>query len=114
MGLDALAALTRRDKKFQEVFHEASYNQAKCFLLQAQQQSGSEKAASLKKAESAVLLIAQLHPDLGSGDWPKKYDKLLRRIQKEAGQPETGVPHKNPAAPAEPVKPQADAAAAAK
>lgn len=110
-GWTRLAALTRRDKKFQDVFHEASYNQAKCYLLQAQQQNGSEKAASLKKAESAVLLIAQLHPDLGGGDWPKKYDKLLRRIQKEAGQPETGIPHKEAPATA---KPTTDAAAAAK
>ncbi len=109
-GWTRLAALTRRDKKYHDVFHEASYNQAKCYLLESQQQSGSEKAASLKKAESAVLLIAQLHPDLGGGDWPKKYDKLLRRIQKEAGQPETGIPHKNegPAT----AKPQTDAAAA--
>ncbi len=91
-GWTRLAALTRRDKKFQDVFHEASYNQAKCFLLQAQQQKGDEKAASLKKAESAVKLIAQLHPDLGGGDWPQKYDKLLKRIQQEAGQPQTGLP----------------------
>jgi hypothetical protein len=112
-GWTRLAALTRRDKKFQEVFHEASYNQAKCYLLQAQQQSGSEKAASLKKAESAVMLIAQLHPDLGGGDWPKKYDKLLRRVQKESGQPETGIPARKPTdTPA--AKPQTDAAAAAK
>ena len=94
-----LAALTRRNKRFQEVYHEASYNLAKCYLLSGAAAKGSEKAASLKKAEAAVMLTVQLHPDLGGGDWPKKYDKLLRSIQKESGQPETGLPPRKTALP---------------
>ena len=91
-GWNRLALLTKRDKARQELFHEASYNVAKCWLLWAQQQEGAAKAAALKKAESAVLLTLQLHPDLGGGNWPKKYDALMRRIQQEAGQPQIGLP----------------------
>jgi cellulose synthase operon protein C len=91
-GWARIAALTQRDKRFQDVYHEASYNLAKCYLLSALAQDGSEKVASLKRAEAAVMLTVQLHPDLGGGDWPKKYDKLLRNIQKELGQPQTGIP----------------------
>jgi hypothetical protein len=110
-GWARIAALTQRDKRFQDVYHEASYNLAKCYLLSALAQEGSEKAASLKKAEAAVMLTVQLHPDLGGGDWPKKYDKLLRNIQKELGQPQTGIPpRKSPPAPGKSNKPDAETA----
>jgi len=91
-GWTRLALLTKRDKARQEMFHEASYNVAKCWLLSAQQHEGSAKTEALKKAKSAVLLTVQLHPDLGGGDWPKKYDKPLIRIQQESGQPQIGLP----------------------
>ncbi len=95
-GWTQLAKLTQRDKKHQDVFHEARYNMANCWLLFAKTQNGSEKSESLKKAEAAITLTAQLHPDLGGGDWPKKYDQLFRQIQHEAGQPETGLPATKP------------------
>ena len=91
-GWNRLALLTQRNKKYQEVFHEARYNLAKCWLLSALQQKDAEKSGSLANARSAVELTVQLHPDLGGGDWPKKYDALLKRIQQESGQPQTGLP----------------------
>jgi hypothetical protein len=107
-GWNRLAALTQRDKKYQEVFHEARYNLAKCWLLAALQQKDAEKAGSLDKARSAVELTAQLHPDLGGGDWPKKYDELMKRIQRESGQPQTGLPSRKHG---DADKPHADTAA---
>ncbi len=96
-GWNRLSAVTQRNAKFQEVFHEARYNLAKCWLLQARQQSGAEKQTSLDRAESSIKVIARLRPDLGGGDWPRKYDKLLRVIQEEAGRPVTGLTPMKPA-----------------
>ncbi|MBI2824687.1 MAG: hypothetical protein HYX69_08380 [Planctomycetia bacterium] len=93
-GWSRLSAMTQRNKKMQDAFHEARYNLANCRLLLALTQKGDEKAATLKKAEGDVLLTARLHPDMGGGDWPKKYDALLRKIQQAAGRQPTGLPQK--------------------
>ena len=90
-GWSRLADITRRNAKFQDVFHEARYNLATCYLLQARQQSEADKQILLDRAEGSIKIVARLRPDMGGSEWSRKYDLLLRTIQVEAGRPATGL-----------------------
>lgn len=90
-GWSRLADMTRRNAKFQDVFHEARYNLATCYLLQARQQSEADKQILLDRAEGSIKIVARLRPDMGGSEWSRKYDLLLRTIQVEAGKPVTGL-----------------------
>jgi hypothetical protein len=45
-----------------------------------------------------LTLTAGAHPDLGGGEWPKKYNELLKTIQTAAGREPRGLPPPKPAA----------------
>lgn len=97
-GWVGLAALTQREPKFRDIFYEAQYNSAKCKLLQAQTLNGKEKTTALDGAAGTLTLTARAHPDLGGGDWVKKYNDLLKAIQTASGKEPTGLPVAKPAA----------------
>jgi len=90
-GWTQLATMVQRDKRFDEIFHEARYNVAKCRYLQAIAQSGAAKADGLKRAEFEIQLTIRLKPDRGGPAWDRKYDVLLRAIQEAAGKAVTGL-----------------------
>jgi len=98
MGWNGLAARTQREPRFREIFYEAQFNSAKCKLLQAQTLKGKEKTAALEGAAGTLTLTARAHPDLGGGDWGKKYNDLLKEIQTAMGKEPTGLPVAKPAA----------------
>src|SRR5438876_375025 len=59
---------------------------------------GTEKQAALRLAESDIIYTTRLKPDMGGEEMRKKYDKLLRDIQKSLGQQVTGLPQPKPTA----------------
>jgi hypothetical protein len=81
-----------KDKRQQDIFYEAIYNQAKCDLLFAKQQQGAEKAKALGAAEKAVLYVYRVRPELGGAEWRRKFDDLLKHVQKDQGKKAVGLP----------------------
>lgn len=71
--------------KYQDTFHEARYNLALCRLNLAECQQGSEKENTLKMAEMDITRVHVLYPTMGGEEWYRKYDALLKKIQKLRG-----------------------------
>lgn len=91
-GWGKIAKLVARSPKHSDIFHEARYNLALCRYKLAQTQSGSEKAETLKKAQTDILSTERLFPELGGPEWRAKYDGLLKQIQAGMGVDATGLP----------------------
>lgn len=81
-----------KDARMQDYFYEARFNLAKCRVEYAKGKSGKEKADGLKKAESDILYTHQLRPTLGGPEWFKKFDDLLKQIQRLLDKKPTGLP----------------------
>jgi hypothetical protein len=95
-GWNKLANMVARDKKFDEVFHEARFHLAQCHWLQSQEQKGTEKQATLQQAETDIIYTTRLKPDMGGEEMKRKYDNLVRTIQKALGRQATGLPQPKP------------------
>lgn len=91
-GWNKLGNMVYRDKAYDDTFHEARYHLAWCHWLQAQGQKGAEKQATLQAAESDIIYTTRLKPEMGGDEMKKRYDKLLRDIQKALGRQATGLP----------------------
>ena len=61
-GWARLAALTRRNKRFQEVYHEASYNLAKCYLLSALAARGFREGGLAQEGRSGCHANSAVAP----------------------------------------------------
>ncbi len=90
-GWRKIGDTTSRYPKFKEVFHEARYNQAICRLEFASSKQGAEQAKWLKLAETEIMLLYRLYPDLGGEAWKAKYDAVLKRIQTAKGDQPLGL-----------------------
>jgi len=98
-GWGKIAKMVMRSPKHQNVFHEARFNLADCRFRLAQSQTGAERKATMKQAENDILIVKRLYPTMGGEEWYKKYDELLKKIQKLRGVPVTGLketPKKKP------------------
>jgi len=71
--------------KYESTFHEARYNLALCRLRLAQRQQGAERDKTLEMAELDITRVYQLYPKMGGDEWYRKYDELLKTIQKLRG-----------------------------
>ena len=91
-GWNKLSIKLQHDKKYDDVFHEARFNMAKCLQEQAQSKEDAERTETLKKAEQGILYLQNLRPDMGGPDMRKKYDSLLKTIQKALKKQPTGLP----------------------
>jgi hypothetical protein len=85
------ARAARSDKKYSDMFFEARYNVALCRYLAAMKSKDAEKKADLAKAKQSIQSVAQVYPELGGEQWRNKFDGLVKRIQKAAGQKEVGL-----------------------
>ena len=77
--------------QYSDTFHEASFRIAESRYRQAVRQSETARKKSLRRAKQAITMTYRLYPDLGGPTWRRKYDKLLRRIQKTLGEPDDGI-----------------------
>lgn len=99
-GWGQISKLTLRDKKYADKFFESRYHIALCRYLQGK---ASSSDAIIAKAASDISSVADLYPELGGPERRGQFDELLKRIQKELGQPVTGLaplPAKSDTAPA--------------
>jgi len=88
-GWARIAKLVSKSDKSRDSFHEARYNTALCRYKLAKSLSGAEQTTTYKRAKSDITATQQLY-DLGDASQRKRYESLLRTIQKNLGEPATG------------------------
>ena len=78
--------------KADELFYEARMNIAKCMLDRAQipGKPADKKTELLASAKRAVAVTRKLYPSLGGESTEKRFEKLLKDIQKAQGMPPRG------------------------
>lgn len=89
-GWGRIANLVARNKSFRDTFHEARYNLALSRYRYANASSGGKQKELLGRAKSDILLTKRL-VGLGTKQQEKRYDSLLRQIQKALGEQVTGT-----------------------
>lgn len=87
-GWGKISQLTSRNAQFREKFFQARYHVALCRFLWGKAEKNND---ILAKAVTDITKVASLYPELGSPEQRNQFDKLLRRIQTELGQPATGL-----------------------
>lgn len=99
-GWGRMFQITARYPQFRNVFHEARYNLALCYLnMSKAAKSTDDKNKLLEKAQKAILQTQQLY---GKGAewlaWRPRYDTLMKDIQRALGKRTAGLPE-DPAPP---------------
>jgi hypothetical protein len=91
-GWGKLSQMTRSNQKFRDTFHQARYNIAVCRAEWAKTyKDADKKRQELELAKDDIRNTRDFESTLGGDKWKLKYDKLLRSIQKELGQPVIGL-----------------------
>ena len=90
-GWNRLMKLTARDPKFRLYFHEACYNMAYCLYKQSQIEKGSDRKKKLELAEKVVTIAYGADEKLGGSLLYRKYDALLKSVQKGLGNSTAGI-----------------------
>lgn len=92
-GWGKISQETSRNPRFKARFFDARYHVALCrFLAGKAEKDPSNKKLLIEKSVTDITRVAALYPDLGGPDQRKKFDSLLRLIQKELGQSQVGLP----------------------
>jgi hypothetical protein len=91
-GWGQLARKAGNNPKFRDVFHEARYNVAVCRKEWAETyKDADKKRQELELAKGDIRNTRDYESTMGGDKWKPQYDKLLRSIQKELGQPVIGL-----------------------
>jgi hypothetical protein len=94
-GWGRIGQETANKKEFSNEFFEARYQLANCRMLYALSlNEAAAKNKELSGAERAIIETHTLYPSLGGPTEFKRYDELLKKIQAELGQPQTGLSEK--------------------
>jgi hypothetical protein len=107
-GWGRLAQLVAKQPALSETFYDARLNLATCRYRLAKRSSSEQRPALFKAAKNDIVIMTRLYPDLGGPVWRGRYDALLKLVQKDLGEPATGL-----SAVAPPPGPMARGAAAA-
>lgn len=90
-GWGKIANTTYRHKQHRDVFHESRYRMTESRLEWAKTKQGADRKEELGRAKNDIRYISKLFPDMGGAERSDAYDRLLKRIQKEAGDPAIGL-----------------------
>jgi hypothetical protein len=91
-GWNQIAQKTARDEKFRDKFHEARYNMALCRVeFAATRNTPEEKKKLLELAKGTIRETNRYEATMGGAKWKPQYEKLLREIQKDLGEPVVGL-----------------------
>jgi hypothetical protein len=88
-GWGKLAQVTARDPKFRDTFLQSRFNLAYGRMEYALLKNSKEQLA---RAKRDILATEQIVPDYGSKSWKAKFDALMKALQKELDEPQTGLP----------------------
>lgn len=89
-GWGKIANVTAKYKQHRDIFHTARYNLATCRLRVAETKRGEDRARQLEMAVKDVSLTRRLY-GLGDANWKKRYDALVKQIQRAKGDPPIGL-----------------------
>lgn len=78
----------KRSDNFKEKFFESRYHVALCLYLMGKV---ADRESEKRKAMDVIRKVATLFPDLGGDDHRKKYDALMKEVQKAVGEKPTGL-----------------------
>lgn len=91
-GWGKIARVVEGKSDYTEQFYEARYELAVSrYKFANGLQDPQQKAAGIRAAEQDVTSTASLYPELGGPAMKKKYDALLKVIQKALGKPPQGL-----------------------
>jgi cellulose synthase operon protein C len=91
-GWNQISQKTARDERFRDVFHEARYNMALCRVeFAASRTNADEKQKLLELANGTIRETKRYEGTMGGAKWKPQYEKLLREIQKDLGEPVVGL-----------------------
>jgi tetratricopeptide (TPR) repeat protein len=91
-GWNQISQKTARDERFRDVFHEARYNMALCRVeFSASRTTPDEKRKLLELAKGTIRETKRYESTMGGAKWKPQYEKLLREIQKNLGEPVVGL-----------------------
>ena len=94
-GWGKISQETSRNPRFQARFFDARYHVALCrFLAGKAEKDPKNKKLLIEKSVTDITRVAALYPELGGVSQRKKFDSLLKLIQKELGQSQVGLPAK--------------------
>ena len=91
-GWSQLSKMTMSDAKFEPTFHEARLNIVESRYRYALVEKDPQRRQKLLQAAvEDVRTTYKVRPELGGAETMAKYDRVLKRVQKALGQPETGL-----------------------
>jgi len=91
-GWNQIAQKTARDERFRDRFHESRYNMALCRVeFAGTRNTPEEKRKLLELAKGTIRETNRYEGTMGGAKWKPQYEKLLREIQKDLGEPVVGL-----------------------
>ena len=88
-GWGRIAKVVAKNEQYRDTFHEARYNIALCRYKSAATQSGKQKIDTFKLAKKDITITKTLYK-LGTKQQAKRYETLLKAIQKSLGEKPVG------------------------
>jgi len=86
-----LAGTGDKAQQSRDTFFNARLRVVECLLLRAKLPGKeAEKTKRLETAEAAIAMTRKLYPDMGGEAFAKRYERLLKEVQKERGKEPTG------------------------
>lgn len=90
-GLAKISNLTRPHPQYASTFFDARYTIVQCYYGQAKKATGEEAKKGMAKAKRDLTSVYRLYPQMGGPEWYAKFDTLMKRLQRESGEPEAGL-----------------------
>ncbi|MDC0307253.1 hypothetical protein OAL18_00530 [bacterium] len=88
-GWGKVSQLTSRDPKYEDMFFKARYHVALCRFRAGKK---SKSNPLMEKAKSDITKVHALYPAMGGEAHYLKFNKLLKQIETDLGQPAKGLP----------------------
>lgn len=99
-GWGEISKQAAKNPAFRDKFFEARYHVSVCFYLRGKKANDKK---TMQKAKKEIERLNALYPKLGGPEQREKFDVLLKQIQKDLGERQTGLGP--PPQPANPPKP---------
>ena len=80
-----------KEARAREIFFNARLHVAECLLARARLPGmAKDRGKRLGTAKTAILMTRKLYPDLGGEGLTKRFEQVLREVQKDLGEPPSG------------------------
>ena len=92
LARQGIAGADEKAQQARDNFFDARLRVVECLLARARLPGGDkqDRAKRLETAEVAIAMTRKLYPDLGGEAFAKRYERVLKDVQRERGQEPTG------------------------